>query len=86
MLIFRAAIDAGFVWLAVIGVATSAIAAYYYFMVIKTMYMDEPTGVVALSPSRPLSVGLAIMVVATILLGLFPNLVLQVTEVTRIVQ
>ena len=86
LLIFRAAIDAGFVWLAVIGVATSAIAAYYYFMVIKTMYMDEPTGAVALSSSRPLSVGLAIMVVATILLGLFPNLVLQVTEVTRIVQ
>ena len=58
----------------------------YYFMVIKTMYMDEPTGVVALSSSRPLAVGLAIMVVATILLGLFPNLVLQATEVTRIVQ
>ncbi len=73
---FRAAIDAGFVWLAVIGVATSAIVAYYYFMVIKTMYMDEPTGAVALSSSRPLAVSLAIMVVATILLGLFPNLVL----------
>jgi NADH-quinone oxidoreductase subunit N len=86
LFIFRAAIDAGFVWLAVIGVATSAIAAYYYFMVIKAMYMDEPTGAVPLSSSRPLAVGLAIMVVATILLGLFPNLVLQVTEATRIVQ
>jgi NADH-quinone oxidoreductase subunit N len=84
-LIFRAAIDAGFVWLAVIGVATSAIAAYYYFMVIKTMYMDEPTGAVALSSSRPLAVGLGIMVVATFLLGLFPNLVLQAIEAARIV-
>ena len=73
-------------WLAVIGVATSAIAAYYYFMVIKTMYMDEPTGAVTLSSSRPLSVGLAIMVVATFLLGLFPNLVLQAIEAARIVQ
>jgi NADH-quinone oxidoreductase subunit N len=72
--------------LAVIGVATSAIAAYYYFMVIKTMYMDEPTGVVALSPARPLSVGLAIMVVATFLLGLFPNLMLQAIEAASIVQ
>ena len=42
LLIFRAAIEAGFVWLAVIGVVTSAIAAYYYFMVIKTMFMDAP--------------------------------------------
>ena len=82
----RAAINAGFIWLAAIGVATSAIAAYYYFMVIKTMYMDEPTGAVALSSSRPLAVGLGIMVVATILLGLFPNLVLQVSEVTGIMQ
>ena len=86
LLIFGAVIDTEFVWLAVIGVATSAITAYYYFMVIKAMYMDEPTGAVPLSSARPLSVGLAIMVVATILLGLFPNLVLQVTETTRMVQ
>jgi NADH-quinone oxidoreductase subunit N len=86
LLIFRAAIEAGFVWLAVIGVATSAIAAYYYFMVIKAMYMDEPTGAVALSSSRPLAVGLGIMVVVTFLLGLFPNLVLQMIEAASVVQ
>ena len=85
-LIFRAAVETEFVWLAVIGVATSTITAYYYFMVIKTMYMDELTGIVALPSSRPLSVGLAIMVVATILLGPLPNLMLQATEATRIVQ
>ena len=86
LLIFRAAIDAGFVWLAVIGVATSAIAAYHYFMVIQAMYMNEPTGAVALSSLRPLSVGLGIMVMATFLLGLFPNLVLQAIEAARIAQ
>ncbi len=48
--------------------------------------MDEPTGMVALSSSRPLSMGLAIMVIATFLLGLFPNLVLQAIETARIVQ
>jgi len=55
-------------------------------MVIKTMFMDAPTGAIELSPSRPLTVGLAIMVVATLLLGLFPNLVLQAIEAARIVQ
>jgi len=54
-------------------------------MVIKAMYMDEPTTLVALSSSRPLAVGLGIMVVATFLLGLLPNLVLQAIETTRIV-
>jgi len=86
LLIFRAAIDSGYVVLAVIGVATSAIAAYYYFMVIKTMFMDAPTGTVDLSPSRPLTVGLAVMVIATLLLGLFPNVVLQAIEAAKLVQ
>jgi NADH-quinone oxidoreductase subunit N len=77
LVIFRAAIESGFVWLAVIGVATSAIAAYYYFMVIKTMFMEQPVGQLALSPSRPLAVGLFVMVAATLLLGIFPNILLK---------
>lgn len=85
LLIFRAAIEGGFVVLAVIGVLTSAIAAYYYFMVIKTMFMDEPVADLTLSPSRPLHVGLAIMVLATLFLGLFPNLVIQALEAAKIV-
>jgi NADH-quinone oxidoreductase subunit N len=80
LVIFRAAIESGFVWLAVIGVATSAIAAYYYFMVIKTMFMEQPVGQPALSPSRPLAVGLFVMVAATLLLGIFPNILLKFAE------
>jgi NADH-quinone oxidoreductase subunit N len=87
LLIFRAAIEAGFVVLAVIGVATSAIAAYYYFMVIRTMFMEEPSGQPqALSPSRPLAIGLLVMVGATLFLGLFPNVVLKAAESVRILQ
>jgi NADH-quinone oxidoreductase subunit N len=81
LVVFRAAIEAGYVVLAIVGVITSAIAAYYYFMVIKTMFMDErTTAPPELSPSRPLAVGLGVMVAGTILLGLFPNLVLQFAE------
>ncbi len=80
LVIFRAAIESGFVVLAIIGVATSAIAAYYYFMVIKAMFMDEPAGVVELSASRPLAVGLFVMVAATLLLGIFPNVVLKFAQ------
>jgi NADH-quinone oxidoreductase subunit N len=79
--VFRAAIEAGYIVLAVIGVATSAIAAYYYFMVIKTMFMDESTAPAPeLSTSRPLAVGLFVMVAATLLLGVFPNLLLKFAQ------
>lgn len=39
--IFRAAIDANLIWLALVGVITSLISAYYYLRVIVVMYMRE---------------------------------------------
>ena len=87
LVVFRAAIESGYIVLAVIGVATSAIAAYYYFMVIKTMFMEEAVVQPQLSPSRPLAIGLGVMVVATVLLGLFPAVVLNaVTESVKLLQ
>jgi NADH-quinone oxidoreductase subunit N len=41
-LIFKAAVDQGFFVLAVIGVLTSVVAAYYYLRVVKIMFFDEP--------------------------------------------
>ena len=40
--VFLAAISAGLYVLAVIGVLTSVIGAYYYLAIVKIMYMDEP--------------------------------------------
>jgi len=40
--VFVAAIKAGLFTLAVIGVLTSVIGAYYYLQVVKVMYFDEP--------------------------------------------
>jgi NADH-quinone oxidoreductase subunit N len=38
--VFRAAVDAGFWTLAVIGVLTSVVGAFYYLRIIKIMYFD----------------------------------------------
>jgi NADH-quinone oxidoreductase subunit N len=40
--IFMAAIEAGLYTVAVIGVLTSVVAAFYYLRIIKLMYFDEP--------------------------------------------
>ena len=40
--VFVAAIQAGLVTLAVIGVVTSVVGAYYYVRIVKIMYFDEP--------------------------------------------
>jgi NADH-quinone oxidoreductase subunit N len=40
--VFLAAIKAGLYWLAVIGVLTSVVGAFYYLSIVKVMYFDEP--------------------------------------------
>src|SRR5260370_41793520 len=40
--VFLAAIKAGLFVLAVIGVVTSVVGAYYYLTIVKIMYFDEP--------------------------------------------
>lgn len=42
--VFLAAVDAGMVPLALIGVVSSVVTAYYYLRIIKIMYFDEPVG------------------------------------------
>lgn len=42
--VFLAAINAGLYALAIIGVLTSVVAAFYYLRIIKIMWFDEPAG------------------------------------------
>jgi NADH-quinone oxidoreductase subunit N len=41
-MVFAAAVNAGMFLLAVIGVLTSVVSAYYYVRIVKVMYFDEP--------------------------------------------
>ncbi|MCD8525799.1 MAG: NADH-quinone oxidoreductase subunit N, partial [Alphaproteobacteria bacterium] len=40
--IFQAAVASGYIYLAVLGVLASVVAAYYYLRIIKVMFFDEP--------------------------------------------
>ncbi len=40
--VFLAAIKAGLYLLAVVGVLASVVGAYYYLLIVKVMYFDEP--------------------------------------------
>jgi NADH-quinone oxidoreductase subunit N len=44
--LFRSVVDGGFVWLAILGVLTSLVSAYYYLRVVIHMYMQEGDPVV----------------------------------------
>ncbi len=41
-LVFNAAVSADLTWLAVVAIATSVISAFYYIMIVKLIYFDDP--------------------------------------------
>src|ERR1700722_8744649 len=77
--IFKAALDSHLVWLTVLGLLNSAVAAYYYLRILVVMYMREPSEATAdLAPlSAGLRVALAIPALGTLFLGIFPGWVLN---------
>jgi len=73
LLVLKAAIDAGMMWLAIIAIVFAIIGCYYYLYVIKVMYFDKPEQETALvlPQDKPLRWLLSLNGVALIVLGLF---------------
>jgi NADH-quinone oxidoreductase subunit N len=67
------------VWLTVLGLLNSAVAAYYYLRILVVMYMKEPSE--AVERAEPLSAGLRAALIlpaaGTLMLGIFPSWVLD---------
>lgn len=78
--VFNAALKSNLVWLTVIGLVNSAIAAYYYLRLIVVMYMHEPQAgeeTLQLKTAPGLMAALVITAVITVWLGVAPGSVLH---------
>lgn len=78
-LLFRGAVQAGWIMLPILGLLTSALSLVYYLGVVKAMYMEEPLALIDASESErmlwpSLSIGVAIAAIAVIIIGIFPGL------------
>jgi NADH-quinone oxidoreductase subunit N len=72
--LFGAAIDAGYIGLAVVGVANSALSLYYYVRLVVFMWStpaDAPGPAIRLPPA--LAVVIIVCAIGTVLFGIFPN-------------
>ena len=79
--VFAPAIDAGFIWLAIVGVLTSAVSAYYYLRVLVVFFMKQPDGVYDFDASPvPFSATAVIVLCAGVILvlGVAPS-IMEVT-------
>jgi len=70
--VFQAAVSAGLVWLAVIGVLNAIVGLYYYLIVIRVIFVDPSQGDDApASVPGTLRLGLLISTVGILFLGIF---------------
>ena len=79
--LFGAAIEAGYVWLAVIGVLNSAISLYYYVRIVVFMYLKKETIGSEPATTPALAVMLGVAVAATLVLGVYPRLLFELADV-----
>ncbi|MDZ7638736.1 MAG: NADH-quinone oxidoreductase subunit N [Bryobacterales bacterium] len=69
--IFLALLQTGHYVLAVIGVLYVAVAIYYYFRVVRAMFLEEPGTTLNVVPSTGMRVALAVTGIGTLGLGIF---------------
>jgi len=85
LVLFSSAVDAAqiasqnwMIWLAVAGVLNSALSLYYYVRVIRYMYVEKGPTEEKIKLPLSMTVAIAICVGATILIGLWPDPVINI--------
>jgi NADH-quinone oxidoreductase subunit N len=78
--VFSAALHSGVIWLTILGLVNSGIAAFYYLRLLTSVYsrraVEHPMpSIPGLRPS--LLVALLLAASATLILGIFPNRILE---------
>jgi NADH-quinone oxidoreductase subunit N len=72
--IFSAAVQAGYIWLAIIGVMNSLVSVYYYLRITVLMYMRPAEAELGPIPfTYGLTAAVALTAVATLAIGIFPG-------------
>ncbi len=72
--LFAAAVESGWLWVAVVGVVTSAISLFYYIGIVVQMYLkDSEEGTPSALHAPGLAGTIALCAVITVLLGIFPG-------------
>ncbi|MBM3148418.1 MAG: NADH-quinone oxidoreductase subunit N [Chloroflexi bacterium] len=78
--IFSGAVDHGLLWLVIIAVINSCISAYYYFRVVKVMWLGEPASDEKVPSTWALRTALAICCLAVLVMGVVPAAFVRIAE------
>jgi NADH-quinone oxidoreductase subunit N len=80
-LVFRAAVNEGMAWLAIVGVMNSLVSVFFYVRVVYYLYMKPlPRRAPDYSEPWPVRIVAGVCALAIVILGMFPALVLGAGE------
>jgi NADH-quinone oxidoreductase subunit N len=82
--VFQAALQSKLVWLTVLGLINSAIAAFYYLRIIVAIYMHEPSEATAniSAPAPGLNIAIWASAIGVLILGIFPSALLKFASIS----
>lgn len=85
-MVFRAGIEAGWLWLVIIGVLSSVVAAYFYLRIAGMMFLNEPVdNAVKPTYGRVMRVVISSTAVAVIVIGVLPSAVLDMADTLAVI-
>lgn len=78
--VFAGAVEAGYTWLAIVGVIMSVVSAYYYLRLVVLMYFKDQVSIIDITIPRSGLTALVISAVALLVFGMYPSLVVSLTS------
>jgi NADH-quinone oxidoreductase subunit N len=78
--VFLGAIQAGYTWLAILGVLMSVVSAFYYLRLVVLMYFSDTASTRTFNAAPAGLTALLVSALALLLLGLLPSTIVDVTS------
>lgn len=84
LVVFKAAMDEGMLWLVVFGVINSVIAAFYYFKIMKIMFIGEAKSLMGIPSDSGIRAALVIATFGVLLLGIYPYALTKWSDIAAV--
>jgi NADH-quinone oxidoreductase subunit N len=78
--LFAAGWQSGLYWLVVLGALVSIVSLYYYLIVALQVYIRDPADDRRMPVARPLGIAIALCVIGTIAIGVYPKPWIEIGE------
>jgi len=78
--VFLSAVKADMTWLAIVGVLTSLVSAYYYLRIVVLMYFKDGGGDVPSTPAFPALIAVTGSALLLLQFGIFPSFIINAVQ------